>query len=66
MTVGHLLFSVLATGYIFVGIWLEERDMVARFGDGYRRYQKQVSMLLPLSKVKDAAPKEGVPAKQQE
>ena len=48
MTVGHLLFSAGASGYILIGIWFEERDLIDLFGDRYRRYREQVGMLLPL------------------
>jgi methanethiol S-methyltransferase len=47
MTVGHLLFAAVTTAYIFVGIWLEERDLVELFGDAYRRYRETTSMLIP-------------------
>jgi protein-S-isoprenylcysteine O-methyltransferase Ste14 len=50
MTVGRLLFAAVTTAYIFVGIFLEERDLVDLFGDEYRGYRERVSMLVPWRK----------------
>jgi protein-S-isoprenylcysteine O-methyltransferase Ste14 len=47
LTVDRLVFNVLWTGWIVVASTLEERDLVAEFGDSYRRYRRSVPMLIP-------------------
>ncbi|MFT3663464.1 methanethiol S-methyltransferase [Piscinibacter sp.] len=47
MSAGHLLFAAGSTGYILLGIWFEERDLIAQFGQRYLAYREQVGMLLP-------------------
>lgn len=48
MSYGHLLFAAAGTGYIFIGIWLEERNTRAALGAAYTHYHDSTPMLLPL------------------
>ncbi len=47
VTTDRLLFNGLWTIWIIVGAFLEERDLIASFGDAYRNYQCKVPMLIP-------------------
>lgn len=47
MTIGHLLFASVLTLYMVVAAVIEERDLVAHFGEVYEGYQRRVPMFLP-------------------
>lgn len=42
-----LLRNMLWTLWITLGSYLEEKDLVAEFGESYRHYQNTVPMLVP-------------------
>ena len=48
MTAGHLLFTLVTTGYIVIAVLrLEEKDLIAQIGDDYITYQNEVPAFIP-------------------
>jgi protein-S-isoprenylcysteine O-methyltransferase Ste14 len=47
MSLGHLVFSIATTGYILVGILLEERYLIRYHAAEYGAYRARVPMFSP-------------------
>ena len=47
LDVSAIILNVIFTGYLIVGAYLEEKKLVAEFGQKYLAYQRRVSMLIP-------------------
>jgi len=50
MTIAHLVFAIATTGYIFIAIVLEEKDLVREHGKKYINYRRSVPMIFPFGK----------------
>ncbi|MCX6285027.1 MAG: NnrU family protein [Bacteroidetes bacterium] len=48
----RLISNTVLSLYLVVGTMLEEQKLIAEFGDVYRSYQKEVSMLFPCKYIK--------------
>jgi protein-S-isoprenylcysteine O-methyltransferase Ste14 len=47
MSISRLVFAVLLTGYLFIGIYFEEKDLIKAFGSKYMEYKERVPKLFP-------------------
>lgn len=50
--IADIVVNVVLTVYVFIGTILEEKKLVLEFGETYIRYQKEVPMIIPFTKVK--------------
>ena len=46
-TVGQLVFALSVMVYVLIATVFEEADLVAEFGDRYRRYRKEAPAFIP-------------------
>lgn len=55
LTVGRLVFNVLMTTYVFIGLYFEERTLTAELGQEYEQYLKSTPSVIPSVTRKAAA-----------
>ncbi len=48
MTVTHLIYALMLTGYILVGVYYEEKDLIANFGSEYLKYKAKTPKIIPI------------------
>lgn len=56
MTAGHLLFAAVMTGYMALAAIIEERDLIAHFGQHYMDYRRRVPMFVPRLRTRERTP----------
>jgi protein-S-isoprenylcysteine O-methyltransferase Ste14 len=56
MTAGHLLFAGVMTGYMALAAIVEERDLIAHFGQHYLDYRRRVPMFIPRIRASERTP----------
>ncbi len=47
MTMTQFVLTLGFSVYIFIGLWFEERDLVAEHGEAYRKYRMETGKVLP-------------------
>jgi len=47
LTVGHLLFALVMSAYVLIGVYHEEKDLINAFGAQYREYIRETGRFLP-------------------
>ena len=52
MTIAHLLFAILTTGYIFTKHTVGRKDLTDHFGEQYKDYKRTKPMIIPFTKDK--------------
>ena len=48
-TYTHLVHAIYILIYLFIGIHYEEKRLIGRFGEEYKKYKEQTPMLFPTS-----------------